>query len=103
MHSFSFLFFLPMALTLDTKVVADKDQLSTELNGQSVIMNVDTGTYYSLNPVGSVIWRVIQEPATLRQVSDQVIAEFDVDAVRAQADVIKLVQDLVASKLAQVV
>jgi hypothetical protein len=92
-----------MALTLDTKVVADKDQLSTELNGQSVIMNVDTGTYYSLNPVGSVIWRVIQQPATLRQVSDQVIAEFDVDAVRAQADVIKLVQDLVASKLAQVV
>lgn len=92
-----------MALTLESKVVADKDQLSTELNGQSVIMNVDTGTYYSLNPVGSVIWRVIQEPATLRQVSDQVIAEFDVDAVRAQADVIKLVQDLVASKLAQVV
>ena len=42
------------------------------IEGEAVVMNLDTGMYYSLNPAASLIWQKITE----RKFSEDAIKEF---------------------------
>jgi hypothetical protein len=56
------------------------------LDGEAVILDLDSGRYFKLNPVGSRIWELIKEHGDISRVRDEVIAEFDVDDDRLAAD-----------------
>ena len=43
-------------------VVATKDQVSCDLAGEAAILNIKSGVYYGLDPVGARIWTLMQEP-----------------------------------------
>lgn len=43
-------------------VVAVGEQISSNLGGEAVILNLKTGVYHGLNQVGTQIWNLIQQP-----------------------------------------
>ena len=51
-------------------VVAAKDQMSSELAGEAVILDMESGTYFGLNEVGARVWSLIQEPRAVRDIQD---------------------------------
>lgn len=89
------------ALTLSTVVRARPNQASSPVGDDLVILDLDSSMYYSLDPVGRRIFELLQEPTALGAVVDQVVAEFEVDAATAGADVLALVDTLVAQKLVE--
>jgi hypothetical protein len=89
------------ALALSTVVVAASDHVSTPMNQETVLLNLKTGKYYSLNRVGTFIWEQLKEPASLAQVVDATLAKFDVDRARCEADVRRIIQGLVDAGFAQ--
>ena len=44
------------------QIVATKDQSSCPLGDDTVILDLKAGLYFSLNNVGAMIWRLIQQP-----------------------------------------
>lgn len=76
------------------RVNVTSDQVSSELDGEEVILNLKDGTYYGLNEVGARIWALLQEATTLLQVRDQIVEEFDVEAEQCEQDLVTLVQEL---------
>jgi hypothetical protein len=80
-------------------VVRSVDQVSTLLEGEVVILNAKTGKYYSLNPVGSRIWELIERPVTFAAIVDAVTTEYEVDRGRCAADVDRILQAMLASGL----
>ena len=62
---------LPMAAPLSaaSRVVASRNQVSTNVAGETVILGMGEGIYYGLDSVGTRIWALIQEPCTLGAVS----------------------------------
>ena len=60
-------------------VVAADDQTSTEVDGESVILDLEDGIYYGLNPMGARIWKEIQEPTAVEEITGAITAEYDVD------------------------
>lgn len=70
----------------DDTLVAVADHASCELGGEAVLLDLTTGVYYGLDPVGTHVWRLLQQPRSLRELRDLVIEEFDVDAERCEAD-----------------
>jgi len=50
-----------------------RDQLSCDLAGEATILNLANGMYYTLNPIGTRIWNLIQQPKTLREINERVI------------------------------
>jgi hypothetical protein len=83
-------------------VVAADHQTSTEVDGESVILDLEEGVYYGLNPVGARIWSEIQEPATVEEITAAILAEYDVNAEECREDVISLLQDLKENDLIEV-
>lgn len=89
--------------SITTMLVArSADQVSTLLQGEVVILNVKSGKYYNLNPVGSRIWELIEQPATVLSIVDAITAEYEVERERCAADVVNILQAMRAAGLVQI-
>lgn len=86
-----------------SRVAASRDQVSTNLSGEEVILAVKEGVYYGLDPVGARIWALVQERRTLDEIADAVAAEYAVDRDRALADLLALAAQLLDAGLIEVV
>jgi hypothetical protein len=78
----------------DTRVVASRDQVSAQLDGEAVILSLADGVYYGLNPVGASVWTLLEQPRTLAELRDAVVAQYDVDAPTAEADLRALLAEM---------
>lgn len=89
-------------LTLEQRVRPHSEVVDTTLDeGEVVLLHLESKIYYSLNLTGQRIWQGIKEGLTLREISERVQAEFEVDAERADTSVLDLVNELCQQKLAQ--
>jgi Coenzyme PQQ synthesis protein D (PqqD) len=64
-----------------------KEQVSCDLAGEAAILNLQTGVYYGLDPVGARIWNLIQQPRTVSDVLQVFLKEYEVDSERCERDV----------------
>lgn len=85
-------------------IVKAKDGvMSTELDGQAVLMHVEQGTYFGLNDVGALIWKKMSEPVSVETLIEAVLSEFDVDAETCRCDVTALIEQFHGADLAEIV
>jgi len=94
-----------MDLNKDSTVVVSQNQvsanLSTDGNGQFVILGLRDGVYFELNEVGARIWELIQRPRTIHSVVAVLIEEFAVPFDRCETDVISLVTEMIGRGLVE--
>jgi len=88
-------------LSLATVVCARSNQVSARVGDELVILDLDSSLYYSLDAVGARIFELVQQPTPLDAVVDTMVAEFEVDAQTARADLLALVGTLVAQNLVE--
>jgi hypothetical protein len=86
-------------LTAETRVVASRNQVSTNVSGEAVILGMNDSVYYGLDPVGARIWALVQQPQTLGAIVETLTAEYDVTAERALADLVRLAGSLLERHL----
>ena len=96
-----------MQVTQDTLlpslvVVATSSQVACPLAGEVVILEFNSGKYYGLNPVGTRIWNLIQEPRRVSDILDIILDEYDVEPDRCELDLLALLQDLAAHGLMEI-
>jgi hypothetical protein len=58
-----------------------------EVDGEVVVLDVQRSHYLNLNATGCVLWLMLADGATERQLVDKLMEEFDVTQATAQADV----------------
>lgn len=69
--------------------------VSEVVDGETVILNLQTGAYFALNRTGTRIWELIRERCDREVVCGRVAKEFRVDPMRVRADFDRLAQALV--------
>lgn len=60
-------------VSLASTVTAAKGQIWSDLGGEVVILKLDNAMYYSLDPVGTRIWELIQEPRSVSEIRDTLL------------------------------
>jgi hypothetical protein len=71
----------------------------TKLDKNLVLLNIELARYYETNAVGGLIWELLDEPRTVADIVDRVVARFRVDPEQCQADVLKFLEALGKSGL----
>jgi len=91
--------------TLDESsvVVAASHTTSADVDGESVILDLDGGVYYGLNSSGSRIWRKIQEKKTVKELINEITKEHDVVRSKCENDVLSLVRSLRKNNLINII
>jgi hypothetical protein len=83
-----------LPITLASQVVASKNQVSTELGGEAVILGVDEGEYFGLNEVGARVWALVQAPVLVSAICETIGNEYEVNQAECERDVLELLTDL---------
>lgn len=89
-------------ITATSTVVVSQNQVSSELNGEAVILNMQDGVYYGLDEVALVIWNAIQRPTTIAQICEVVRAEYEVSEAECAHSVVALLEHLHSVGLVEV-
>ena len=84
----------PCAITTSSRVVAAKDQVSSSLAGEMVILSLQTERYFGLDRVGARIWDLLKAPARVADIRDTIVAEYEVEPERCERDVLALLERL---------
>jgi hypothetical protein len=82
--------------------VVSQEQISCDLNGESVILNLKNSSYYGLNSVGSFIWTFIQTPKTFAQIKEAVLSHYEVEPDVCERDLLELLDDLLENQLVKI-
>jgi Coenzyme PQQ synthesis protein D (PqqD) len=92
------------AITLSdrSRIVVSKDQVSSDLAGETAILNLKNGVYYGLDPVGSRIWNLVQEPTTFAEIRDALLSHYDVEEVTLESDIRDLLNQLAEHGLVEI-
>jgi hypothetical protein len=88
-------------LAAHTIIIAAENQVSCDVDDEAALLNLDTGVYYGLNPVGAYIWKLVQSPMTIGALRKKLQDEFEVDAADVEKDLSSFVEQMVAAGLVE--
>ncbi|HXT35656.1 MAG TPA: PqqD family protein [Chloroflexota bacterium] len=71
------------------------------LGDEAILLNVASGMYFGLDPVGTRIWELLVEGAGKQEILGRVLDEYDVEPERARTDVEAFIQALASKGLTQ--
>ncbi len=91
------------SISNNSRIVVSRDQVSCDLPGEAAILNLKAGVYYGLNTVGASIWKLIQEPRTIKEIRDALVQEYDVEPKRCEQDILELLQELSTHELIKII
>jgi hypothetical protein len=89
-------------ITLQSRLRPSLDAVTRELDGELVVLQLDSEIYFRLDEIGARMWEVVVEVATLAEAVERLAAEFEVEREVLKADVIELAQTLVGKGLLEV-
>lgn len=70
-----------------TRYVRNSKTLSGRLLDEMVMMDIEQGKYFSLNPVATRIWDLLEKPLATDELCDLLTDEYEVDLAQCKMEV----------------
>jgi len=81
--------------SLDMRLRPNDDEvIGKVLDGEAILINLATGSYYALPDVGAFIWQAIEAHCSLEEIAARVSASYEVSVEQAGIDVLALAERL---------
>ena len=90
-------------LTAQARVRRIHDVLDTEIDDQTVMMDIEQGSYFGLNKTATRIWARLAEPMVGGELCDRLTEEFDVPREQCEQQVDDFLENLLDRGLLQIV
>lgn len=88
-----------MSITLESIVVRSPEVLFQNLDGEAVLLDLASESYFGLNPVGTRIWELLDGDRRLRDALEVLSAEYEVERTRLEGDLLALIDQLAGAGL----
>ncbi len=84
---------------MTAQVTRSDKVLLAEFDGESVLLNTQTGHYFSINEAGLAIWRLASAERSREEIVSELEATFDISHSQASADVDSFLASLKGAEL----
>ena len=81
------------------KYIRNNETISGRLHDEIVMMDIEKGKYFSMNPVATHIWDLLEEPTSLEELCNTLTLEFEVDASTCKEDVEHFITEMLKFSL----
>jgi Coenzyme PQQ synthesis protein D (PqqD) len=88
-----------MNMALKGHLEVPDEVLTTRVGDETILLNLQTGMYHSLDPVGTRFLELLRNASGLDAVHRTMLDEFDVAAEKLETDLLRLSQDMLAKGL----
>ena len=90
-------------LAFENRVVVPPHVLVRHLDGESVLLNLETEKYFGLDATGTRMWDLVTASANIDAAYTQLLEEFEVEPQTLRGDLNDLMDRLIEHGLLQVV
>lgn len=77
-----------------TRIKRTNKALASEIDDEVVMFDADAGKYYGLNSVAAAVWNMLEEPASIEEICDQLTREYDVEKETCMDEVLGFLPEL---------
>lgn len=91
-----------MALSLTSRISVPQDVLIRELDGESVMLNLNSGRYFGLDETGTRMFDVLSRSHSVQAALKALLSEYDVTEDQLRQDLNDLVEKLVEHGLVEI-
>lgn len=88
-----------MKLTEETIIQRNIEILTSDLDGEKVMMSIQFGEYYGLGKTGSFIWDHIEKPIKIKDLVDLITSKYDVEKDKCLTDITPFLNELIEKQL----
>ncbi|MCG8609856.1 MAG: PqqD family peptide modification chaperone [Pseudomonadales bacterium] len=81
-------------LSLESQVKQKEGHAACELDGEVVLLNLDSGRYFQLKETGKAIWEMISIPKRVQDLCVDLTKRFDVSESNCQAQTLVFLKAL---------
>lgn len=81
-------------INADNKVHLLKQLDVTDLSGEKVMIDFETGKYFLLKGSANEIWNIIQEDVTVNEIVNKLLNIYEVDQATCEASVVKFLEHI---------
>jgi hypothetical protein len=78
----------------NTIICRNPSAISSELDGEAVILDMESGKYHSLDSTGTRIWTLLEDKISLDDVVLQLIGEYSVDREQCKSEVEEFINQM---------
>lgn len=89
-------------MDLNQKIIFADTVFAQEVDGEMVLLDMESENYFGLDEVGTAIWHAMQENETLQEVLESLLEQYEVEAEVLERDLSDFVEKLLESGLVEV-
>ncbi len=86
-------------LTLSDRVVVPEAVISRELDGETVVLNLETGVYFGLDGVATDLWNALKNGGRLEDAFNTMLQQYEVQPATLKDDLLLFVNQLASKGL----
>ena len=83
-----------MMLRDDQRITIREEVLSRQLDGEAVLLDLQSGTYFGLNEIGALVWDLVSAGKTVGEIRVGLLEAYEVEPEVVDADLERLIDDL---------
>ncbi|MFM9276968.1 lasso peptide biosynthesis PqqD family chaperone [Paenibacillus jiagnxiensis] len=88
-------------ISVHDTILQRSGNLASDMDGDKVMMSIESGKYYNLGKVGGRIWELAASPVTVSQIVETLVSEYDIERELCEQQVISFVAALYKESLIQ--
>ncbi len=84
---------------LNLKIGRNSEILANQVDGELVMMSIENGKYYGMNPTGNLIWNLLETETVIADLLSTLATRFSLTEEKCKSDVLPFVEKLVSEKI----
>lgn len=81
-------------IDLESIVYRAEGFTTAPIHDELMMLNVEQGSYYSLDPIAAEIWMILEQPARVADLVDRLQRRYAVTPEQCQADVLEFLAEM---------
>lgn len=73
---------------------AGREIVASDLGGETILIDLKSSMYYSMNALAGRIWSMLQEPLSAGEIQRRLLEEFEADTDESWRDIRELLQQM---------
>lgn len=87
----------------DFRYIQNAEIIQSKIGEEVVMLDMESGFYFGLNSVASVIWGMMEEGIEFSVLVEKLMEQFEVDRAICESDTKELIEQLLEKKIIRIV
>lgn len=89
-------------INAEQKITQNSNYIASDMNGEKVMLDIESGKYYNLGAIGGRIWDISEKPVTVDEIVAVLVQEYEVEPEVCKQQVSTFVEKMLQEGLVEV-